>query len=225
MSKHIALINKSVPLSSISDEEINFYLRDGSFKISTYDKNNIVHFSGEVCLKLEIILSGKVAVERIDEWGNLMAIADFYGNEILGGNLLFSKNPHYPMTITAKQSTIILEINKERLFALFSNNHDFLRSYLEFVSDHAVILGDRIKHYVNKTIRECIINYLEYERQKQNSNKIQLRITKKALAEKIGVQRTSLSRELAKMSKDGLIRYDSKSIELICFQTKKPSKK
>jgi len=215
MGKHIALIRKSVPLSSISDEEINFYLRDRSFKISTYERNNIVHFSGEVCLKLEIILSGKVAVERIDESGNLMNIAEFYSNEILGGNLVFSKNPHYPMTITAKQPTIILEINKERLFVLFSNNHDFLRSYLEFVSDHAVILGDRIKHYVNKTIRECIMNYLEYERQKQNSDKVQLNITKKAWAEKMGVQRTSLSRELAKMRKDGLIRYDAKSIEIL----------
>lgn len=224
MNKHLSLIRKCLPLSSIPIEDIHAYLGDGSFKISAYGKNNIVHFSDEVCLKLEIILSGKVAVERIDESGNLMTIAEFYANEILGGNLLFSKNPHYPMMITAKQTAVILEINKDRLFALFSNNHDFLRTYLEFVSDHAAILGDRIKHYVNKTIRECIMSYLEYERQKQNSNKIQLSITKKALAEKIGVQRTSLSRELAKMSKDGLIRYDSKSIELICFQIKKPSK-
>lgn len=215
MNKHLSLIRKCLPLSSISIEDIHAYLGDGSFKISTYGKNNIVHFSGEVCLKLEVILSGKVAVERIDESGNLMNIAEFYVNEILGGNLLFSKNPYYPMTITAKQPTVILEINKDRLFALFSNNHDFLRNYLEFVSDHATILGDRIKHYVNKTIRECIMGYLEYERQKQNSNIIQLNITKKAWAEKIGVQRTSLSRELAKMRKEGLVRYDSKSIELI----------
>lgn len=215
MNKHLSLIRKCLPLSSISIEDIHAYLGDGSFKISTHGKNNIVHFSGEVCLKLEVILSGKVAVERIDESGNLMNIAEFYGNEILGGNILFSKNPYYPMTITAKQPTVILEINKDQLFALFSNNHDFLRNYLEFVSDHATILGDRIKHYVNKTIRECIMGYLEYERQKQNSNIIQLNITKKAWAEKIGVQRTSLSRELAKMRKEGLVRYDSKSIELI----------
>ncbi len=128
------------------------------------------------------------------------------------------------MTITAKQPTVILEINKDRLFALFSNNHDFLRNYLEFVSDHATILGARIKHYVNKTIRECIMGYLEYERQKQNSNIIQLNRTKKAWAEKIGVQRTSLSRELAKMRKEGLVRYDSKSIELIFLSSKRPSK-
>lgn len=215
MNKYVAFVEKSILLSSISAEEINSYLKDRSFKISTYNKNNIVHFVGEKCSKLEIILTGKVVIERIDESGNLMTIAEFFGNEILGGNLLFSKNPHYPMTITAKQPTVILEINKERLFELFSDNHEFLRCYLEFISDHATILGDRIKHYVNKTLRESIMSYLNYERKKQNSSLIRLSITKKALAEKIGVQRTSLSRELAKMKKDDLIRYDSKSIELL----------
>ncbi len=201
MHKNICLIRKSVLLRSLSAGEIDAYLQDGSFIIRAYGKNNIVHFSGEMCLKLEIVLSGKVAVERIDEAGSLMTITEFYDNEILGGNLLFSKNPHYPMTITAKHPAVILEISKERLFTLFSDNHDFLRSYLEFVSDHAVILGDRIKHYVNTTIRACIMNYLEHERRKQNSNRIRLPITKKAWAERIGVQRTSLSRELAKMKK------------------------
>ena len=42
-----------------------------------------------------------------------------------------------------------------------------------------------------------------------------LNTTKKALAEKFGVQRTSLSRELAKMKKDGLIDYDVKTITLL----------
>lgn len=215
MDKYKSLLAKCAPLNSISAEDIRAGLRDGSFRIFAYGKNSIVHFSGEACIKLEIILSGKVAVERIDESGNLMSIAEFYGDEILGGNLLFSKNPHYPMTITAKQSTVIFEIMKERLFELFSDNHEFLKDYLEYVSDHATILGDRIKRYVNKTIRERVMNYLEYERKKQNSSHIRLGITKKAWAERIGVQRTSLSRELAKMRKDRLIRYDSKSIELL----------
>ena len=91
----------------------------------------------------------------------------------------------------------------------------FLRTYLELISDHAFILGDKIKHYVNKTIRESIMNYLQYESKKQKSSHIQLNISKKALAEKIGVQRTSLSRELAKMRKDGLVLFDRDSITLL----------
>ena len=222
MNDYLELIKQAALTKSIESEEITFYISEGSFKIITYLKNNIVHFVGETCSKMEIILAGKVTVERIDESGNLMTIAEFLSGEILGGNLLFSKNPHYPMTITAKQPTVILEINKDRLFQLFSDNHEFLKSYLEFVSDHATILGDRIKHYVNKTIRESVMCYLDYERRKQNSNNIKLGITKKALAEKIGVHRTSLSRELAKMRDEGLINFDAESIEVLtCEDTVK----
>ncbi len=215
MKKNMELMGQIDLMKSITPQEIESYLIEGSCKITQYKKNNIVHFVGEVCSKLEIILSGKVVIERIDESGNLMTIAEFLGGDVLGGNLMFSKNPYYPMTVTAKEATLILEINKDRLFRLFSDNHEFLSSYLEYVSDHTVILGDRIKHYVNRTIRESIISYLNFESKKQNSSIIKLSMTKKALAEKIGVQRTSLSRELAKMREDGLIEFNSVSISLL----------
>jgi CRP-like cAMP-binding protein len=215
MSKYIDLIEKATLVRSLSSNEIENYLRDGSFSTSIYGKNNIVHFEGEVCSKLEIILTGQVVIERIDEAGNLLLIAEFFADEILGGNLLFSKNPYYPMTITTKEPTIVLDISKDRLFNLFTTNHQLLRSYLELVANHAAILGDKIKHYVNRSIRESIISFLKYESKKQNSKHIKLTISKKALAEKIGVRRTSLSRELAKMKKLGLIDYDAKSITIV----------
>lgn len=215
MKKDLELMRQIDLIKSINPHEIDSYLSEGSCKVTQYGKNNVVHFVGEICSKCEIILSGKVVIERIDESGNLMTIAEFFNGDVLGGNLMFSKHPYYPMTVTAKEATFILEINMDRLFRLFTDNHDFLRSYLEYVSDHTVILGDRIKHYVNRTIRESVLSYLEYECKKQNSNKIKLSITKKALADRIGVQRTSLSRELAKMREDGLVKYDSMTIELL----------
>lgn len=225
MKKHYELMRQIDLIKSINFQEIETYLAEGSCKIDQYRKDNIVHFVGEVCSELEIILSGKVVIERIDESGSLMTIAEFFSGDVLGGNLMFSKKPYYPMTVTAKESTFILAINKERLFQLFTDNQEFLRSYLEYVSDHTVILGDRIKHYVNRTIRESVISYLNYERKKQNSKIIKLNMTKKALAERIGVQRTSLSRELAKMRYDGLIKFDSKSIEIVDTSLLNPSQK
>jgi CRP-like cAMP-binding protein len=209
------LVKNTTLLKSLSPGQIESYIRDRTFRVCTYGKNSIIHFSGEVCSKLEIILSGDVMIERIDESGGVITIAEFCNNEILGGNLLFSKNPYYPLTITTKQPTVILEIKKDRLFNLFCQNQGCLRCYLEYVSDHATILSNRIKQYMNKTIRESVISYLKSEQKKQNSKCIKLSMSKKALAETIGVQRTSLSRELAKMRKDGLINYDAKSIELL----------
>jgi CRP-like cAMP-binding protein len=119
MKKYISLIEKSLLLNSLSKDKIRSSLKDGSFRVSSYGKNSIIYFSGEVCRELEVILSGYVVIERIDQSGWLMIIADFYGGEVLGGNLLFSKTPYYPMTITAKRATTIVAIDKERLLQLF----------------------------------------------------------------------------------------------------------
>ncbi|NLN06965.1 MAG: winged helix-turn-helix domain-containing protein [Firmicutes bacterium] len=66
-----------------------------------------------------------------------------------------------------------------------------------------------------KTIREKVLSYLEYESRRQHSRQIILPCTKKELAEKFGVRRTSLSRELARMRTDGLIDYNARSITLL----------
>lgn len=96
MKKFLELMQQIDLIKSINPQEIELYLTDGSFKTTTYTKNNIVHFVGEVCSKFEIILSGKVVIERIDESGNLMTIAEFFSGEVLGGNLMFSKKTVLP---------------------------------------------------------------------------------------------------------------------------------
>lgn len=85
------------------------------------------------------------------------------------------------------------------------------------ISDNAFIVSGKIKYYANKTLREKIMNYLDYECKKQNSNHIKLSITKKALAERMGVARTSLSRELDKMRKEGIIAFDRETITLLQY--------
>lgn len=215
MNPYLKLIENTTLLSTLPSDYIKLHLANGNFKVKTYTKNSIIHFEGDHCFKLEIVLTGKVVVARIDESGNLLTIAEFFQNDILGGNLMFSKSPYFPMTSTALEESVILEIEKNLLFTLLSESPVFLKAYLEFVADHTFILGDKIKHYVNKTIRECVLGFLDYESKHQNSNKVILNMTKQTLADKIGVQRTSLSRELSKMRNEGLIEYDSKSITIL----------
>ena len=215
MHNILATKNNYTLLKTIPDAYIQSCLNHQTMKIMTYSKDQVIHFEGDISANAELILSGQVVVERIDESGNLMTITSLLTDDILGGNLVFSKNPHYPMTVTAKIDTTLLVIQKELLFDLCSNNTAFLRLYLEYISDHTLLLGDKIKHYINRTIRESIIAYLKNEYKLQHSAIILLSSSKKALAERIGVQRTSLSRELQKMKNEGLIEYDGTSITLL----------
>ena len=163
MRQNISLLKKSTLIGFLSDDDVLNNIRSGKFRIVSYKKKSVVHFDGEICYKLEIILSGKIVVDSIDESGNLLTISEFYSNDVIGGNLLFSKNPHFPMTVTTQLPTDILEIDREVLYELLCNYPKLLRAFLEIISDQAFFLGDKIKHYVNKSIRDSILNYLNYE--------------------------------------------------------------
>ncbi|NLC55124.1 MAG: Crp/Fnr family transcriptional regulator [Erysipelothrix sp.] len=215
MQTYTEIIKNTTLLSSLSKDLIAENLNNGKFRVVLYKQNNIVHLEGEACNKLEVILKGRVVVERVDEGGNLLTISEFKSDDVLGGNLLFSKRPYFPLTVSTSTQVVILEIGRKVLFDLFSSDSKLLLTYLQFVSDHAFILGDKIKSQFNQTIRESVMAYLLYETKKQNSKTIMLTMTKKKWAEKIGVRRTSLSRELAKMKKDGLILYDINSITML----------
>lgn len=214
-NQQVLLAAQTTLLKPLGAEFVDKALRDGLFRVANITRGSTVHFEGDACRRLEIVLSGQIAIERIDVEGNLMTVAQCRRNEVLGGNLLFSQHPVYPMTLTALKDTSLLMIEKDLLFDLLSKNPDFLKAYLELTSDRANTLGDQIRHYVNKSIRMCLLNFLKQEYDRQNVNPIKLSLSKKMLAEKIGVQRTSISRELAKMRRDGLIDYDRDAITIL----------
>ena len=121
MKNNLELLKQIDLIKSFDANQLDSLLQAKGNKVNSYEKNNIVHFVGTICENLEIILSGEVVIERIDESGKLMSIAEFFDGDILGGNLLFSKNPCYPMTVTAKKATIILEISQKHLVELFAS--------------------------------------------------------------------------------------------------------
>jgi CRP-like cAMP-binding protein len=161
----------------------------------------------EECSRIEIILSGEVVIENLDEDGNLLTITDFRTGDMLGGNLIFSSNPRYPMTITALSDSVLLLLSKEIILELSKKNSDFLKNYLRLISDNTHILSTKIKTNINKSLKEKIIIFLTHQQNIQDTDMVKLNITKKRLAEKLGVQRTSLSRELKKMQDEGCIDF------------------
>lgn len=186
-----------------------------SYNIKGYKRNSVIYFQNEKCTTFDIVINGTISVQGIDDKGNYVSISDFTTGNMIGGNLLFSHKNFYPMMVLSKTDSTILHLKKNLVLSLCQNNISFLTKFLQSLSDKTLILTDKIKLLSFKSLRQCIIDFLIYESYAQKSNKIKLKLTKKELSEKFGVQRTSLSRELNKMKKDGLIEYDAHSITII----------
>lgn len=159
-------------------------------------------------------MEGRVSVQKIDEDGGILTINVFSGGDILGANLLFSNKNFYPMTVISESQAVLLHISKELILKLGQTNAHFMTGLLTVISDRTLLLTDKIDAISLKTIRQRIIDFIRYEYSIQKSNILQMNISKKDLAERLGVQRTSLSRELNKMKNDGLLEYNARTITL-----------
>jgi CRP-like cAMP-binding protein len=163
---------------------------------------------------MDIVLNGQVSVQNIDENGNVLTINIFSDRDIIGENLLFSSRNYYPMTVVAASRVTILHMQRELILELCQSNVSFMIGLIAQISDKTIILTDKIKAISMKTIRQCIIDFLKHEYHIQKSTIIKFNISKKDLAERLGIQRSSLSRELNKMRKEGLLEYNARTITL-----------
>jgi CRP-like cAMP-binding protein len=144
-----------------------------------------------------------------------MKVNVLQGGEVYGAPLLFSSRNVFPLTVVAELPSTIVHIERSLVLSLCEADKGFTSALLTLVSDRALFLSGTIESIKFKTIRRCLLDYLRYESLRQKSLVIVLGITKKELAQRLGFQRTSLSRELEKMRFDGLVSYDSKTITII----------
>ncbi|SHH52008.1 Crp/Fnr family transcriptional regulator [Clostridium grantii] len=217
IKNYLHIITLTDLFKSFSTSQLYELFKTNQYTLSQYKKDNIIYFESELCTSLDIILKGELIIQKIDEKGNVLTIAEFRVGDNIGGNLLFSKPHCYPMSVLSKSATEILHINKDFVLNLCQIDQNFLIEFLTCISDKTSILTNKIKSISMKSIKESIIEFLNYEYYSQKNEKIQLHMTKKELAEKLGIQRTSLSRELNKMKKDGLVDYDASSITICDF--------
>lgn len=204
-----------------SPQELSTLFQADQYRIEHYYKNTVIHFQDEKCASLDVVLHGSVMIQSIDMGGDMLALCDFKAGDSIGENLLFSHNNIYPMTMIAKYDTNIIHIKKDFVLSLCQSNSDFLKNFLQSVSDKTLILAGKIKVLSMKTIRQCIAEFLLCEYHMQKNPTIKLNTSKKELAEKLGIQRPSLSRELKKMRDENLIDFDVKSVTIRDLETLK----
>jgi CRP/FNR family transcriptional regulator, dissimilatory nitrate respiration regulator len=209
-------ILKNNPLFKDFDTEyLNNFLKESEYTIGNYGKEDIIAIEDEVCATLSIVLDGAVEIQKIDSSGKILTVAQFTIGDTFGENLIFGDKNHYPMTVVSKGKTVVLHLPKVSVVKLCQSNTVFLNEFLRALSNRAVNLSAKLKEVTLKTIRQKICEFLLMQYNKSKDSTIKLGMSKKEWADKIGVQRPSLSRELIKMKEEGLIDSDKDTIVIL----------
>jgi len=220
MDTIINQLKSCILFKKYSPSEIEEIISSIKYEVKTYPKSEILALEGDHCSKLSIILKGNIDLQSLFPSGKVVTLAHLNESSIFGEALVFSSNNLYPITVITSTITTVLSINKEEILHLLSKDEIFLENFLSLLSNKLLFLNKKIKLLSLDSIRGKLCSYIIIEYKKQKTNKLTINLSKKALAEYLGVQRPSLSREFIKMKEDNLIDYDKdiiyiKDIELI----------
>jgi CRP-like cAMP-binding protein len=199
--------------SGMSKEQVDVLLTKG--QKAFYKKGSFVHLETDLCEFLEIILEGSIIIEQWNKEGNIKLFKNYTVGDVIGLNLLFSSHPYYFMNVSTKEDTTLLKLHKEDILYFIHHSERFRQNFITALSDNSLDFGKQLTFDFKRTLRDKISHYLEEQKNLQKSKTIVLTSTKTELATYFGVERTSLSRELQKMKKDGLISYDRRQITIL----------
>lgn len=127
---------------------------------------------------------------------------------------MFGDNNKYPLNIYSIEETSLIYIPKSAVDTLLKDQL-FAIEFIKILSSNSQGLNRKIAIYTQKSLRENLTNYLSAQANIQNSKTIYLPISKKQLADHLGVQRPSLFRELKNMKDEGLIEINNRIITLL----------
>ena len=201
--------------SCFSEETLHTLISKQRYLVKEYGKDQMIYLQGESCTTLAVLLEGRVSIQNLGTERQVFTVQMLNVGDVYGATLLFSSSSCYPLSVVSLMGSRILHLSKALVLSLCKEDIAFTTSLLRIVSDRAYALTATITNISCKTLRENLLAYLRYEAVRQQSKVIMLEISKTELAERLGVQRTSLSRELSKMREDGLIQFEAKMISLL----------
>jgi CRP-like cAMP-binding protein len=211
-----ALLNtvRTIPLfSTLQPDEMKPMIADHQLFIKNYSKEATVYNQNDSCKTLDIVLSGSLVAYSLSENGSAMTMFEFSKDQMLGANLLFGDNHTYPLTIYCMSDARLLHVTRKAICSFLQSYH-FAIKFVGMLSHNSQKLNHKITMVSQNSLRENLLEYLRQQSILQSSDTIILPISKKQLADYLGVQRPSLFRELKKLKDEGIIGVSNRTIHL-----------
>ena len=196
-------------------KELLEFFKDVKYSINKYDKGDIIALENSPCDKIGLVLSGSVDIKRILTSNKIVHVSSFNSGHLFGEIIAFSNASLYPATVLSSTNSEVMFIDKDDFIYFCTNHPDFLRLFLNDLTNKILTLNKSITGLSFSTIRQKICNFLIQESNIQGTNFIKLNMTKQKLSESLGVPRPSLSRELINMKDHGLIDYTKDIIKIV----------
>jgi CRP/FNR family transcriptional regulator len=181
----------------------------------TVQRGETIFFEGDKGNGFYMVGEGKVKIFKVSPMGKEYILHIFGEGEPFGEVPVFHGQP-FPATAEALVKTRVIFFPRDRFVTLVEANPSIALNMLAVLSMRLRRFASQIESLSLKEVPARLANYLLYLSQEQGGrDEIVLDISKGQLASLLGTIPETLSRIFARMSEEGLIRVEGRTIQLL----------
>ena len=210
---------KSPLFAGIKPEEMQSMLQCISYHIGDYTKGEIVAFEGENLKHIGIVISGAVDMVKEDVWGNKTMLLRIRKNDLFGETFACGEDNQSVVTFLVSEDAKILFMPFSRVMhsctMACAFHQRLIENMVKIIANKNRDLMRKVEIISKRTLREKILAYLSIQAQVQQARYFEIPLGRVEWAEYLCVDRSALSRELAKMKEDGMIDFDRNCFRIL----------
>ena len=202
-----------------SEQERGAMLGCIGYHIGTFKKGGIVALEGENLRHIGIVLSGSVDMVKEDLWGHKTMLLRIRKDEIFGETFACGEDNLSVVTFQVSEDARILFLPFDRVMHSCSMacqfHHRLVMNTVRIIANKNRDLMRKVEVVSKRSIREKLLAYLSIQAQALGSRYFEIPLGRVELAEYLCVDRSALTRELAKMKEEGLIDFDRNCFRML----------
>lgn len=178
-------------------------------------RGETIFFEGDEAEGFYIVTGGQVKVFKMNALGKEHILHIFGAGEPIGEVPVFHNQP-FPASAEALVKSRLIYFPRKEFVNLIEKHPSVSLNMLALLSMRLRQFASQIENLSLKEVPARLANYLIYVSEEQdNTDTVQLSVSKGQLASLLGTIPETLSRIFAKMSDEGLIRVDGRIITIL----------
>ena len=216
INDHVMQALRRCPLfAGMSELSIDLALGNISYQLVDYAPRDVYTLAGMPCRFADIVISGSLIRRMVSLSGKQVEVTRLRPGNIIAPAFIFAKDNSMPVSVETDANVTLLRMTPQTLKQLIDRDEDIRMNYIRTLSNIDVFLTHKMKVLSLFTVREKVAYLLLERAGEQNSDTIHLSRSRQEIADSFGIQKFSLLRVLNEFEKEGVIRVDGKTIEII----------
>ena len=201
----------------LSDPELSALLLCQNPQEEAYPRDAFILRAGAATKRAGLLLAGAVHILEEDFWGNRSILTELGPGELFAETYAVSALP-LRVSVLSAEPCRVLWLDLARLLhpcGRCAGHEAVLRNLMRELARKNLLLTQKLEYLSRRSTKEKLLSYLSDQAARQHSSVFTVPFNRQQLADYLSVDRSAMSSALAKLQREGVLRFSRSRFELL----------